>query len=253
MTNIHNQASRISLTAAQYWRTLGLTAAPPQTMLLLMQNTLYPLPRWWWTRNRTLRGLPAQVQTLHSTGHRVGVATRFGFGAPATAALVELLAAWGVRQFWLLGMAGGLQPHLAVGDVLLPTHAVRGEGTSRHYGATSPTMAPYGALQSRLGQALTAAHIPHHTAPVWTTDAPFRETTAAIDQHTAAGVAAVEMETAALWAVAHHLQLEIAVTLLISDGVAHGRWQPATPTQTAALPRVAQAVIAAALPLLAAH
>ena len=49
-------------------------------------------------------------------------------------------------------------------------------------------------------QALIAAGIPIQSGATWTTDAPFRETAAAIEAARNAGILAVEMEAAALYA-----------------------------------------------------
>jgi len=51
-------------------------------------------------------------------------------------------------------------------------------------------------------EALTAAGIPIQSGATWTTDAPFRETEKAIEAAKMAGILAVEMEAAALYAFA---------------------------------------------------
>jgi purine-nucleoside phosphorylase len=48
-----------------------------------------------------------------------------------------------------------------------------------------------------------------HTGASWTTDAPFRETEAAIDAYRNEGIVAVEMEAAALYALAEAKQYAI--------------------------------------------
>ncbi|SRR5579875_438546 len=84
--------------------------------------------------------------------------------------------------------------------------ALRDEGTSYHY--LPP--ADYSLADSHLVQlakaSLTAAGITVRVGPSWTTDAPFRETAEAIDAARAAGILAVEMEAAALYAFAEARQ-----------------------------------------------
>lgn len=46
---------------------------------------------------------------------------------------LELLIAWGVKQFITLGIAGGLQKNLLIGDIIVCEKAIRDEGTSHHY------------------------------------------------------------------------------------------------------------------------
>jgi len=51
--------------------------------------------------------------------------------------------------------------------------------------------------------------VPLHIGASWTTDAPFRETEAIIAQRRAEGIPAVEMEAAALYALAQARQYQI--------------------------------------------
>ncbi|MBC8394491.1 MAG: hypothetical protein H8E17_18230 [Deltaproteobacteria bacterium] len=80
--------------------------------------------------------------------------------------------------------------------------ALRDEGTSYHY--LPPTdfshIAPE--LLPVLGDAFTDAPVALHGGATWTTDAPFRETEAAIAYCRDLGIMAVEMEAAALYAFA---------------------------------------------------
>jgi uridine phosphorylase len=80
--------------------------------------------------------------------------------------------------------------------------ALRDEGTSYHY--LPP--ADYSIAEHRLirvaEEALARARIVALVGATWTTDAPFRETAQAIDQAKRAGILAVEMEAAALYAFA---------------------------------------------------
>lgn len=89
--------------------------------------------------------------------------------------------------------------------------------------ATAPAPGLLSSLTSYLkGQGLTARQ-----GPVWTTDAPYRETVAKVRRYRRAGILAVEMEYAALAAVARFRRRDFAALLLISDLVGENRpWQP---------------------------
>ena len=65
-------------------------------------------------------------------GERVSV-TSTGIGCPSTAIAVEELAMIGAKVFIRVGTCGGMQPFLALGDLVVVTAAVRDEGTSRQY------------------------------------------------------------------------------------------------------------------------
>src|SRR3954464_14378189 len=57
-------------------------------------------------------------------------------------------------------------------------------------------------LIATIGEALSGVGEPVERGATWTTDAPYRETEAAIDAARARGILAVEMEAAALYAFA---------------------------------------------------
>jgi uridine phosphorylase len=82
----------------------------------------------------------------------------------------------------------------------LITSAIRDEGTSYHYLPPGETSI----LDEKLSKKLSSDHIspPYTTGISWTTDAPFRETKSAIDAMKRNNVICVEMEAAALYALA---------------------------------------------------
>jgi nucleoside phosphorylase len=54
-------------------------------------------------------------------------------GAPLAAMVLEDLIACGAKLFIGLGLLGAIQPEIEVGDIVIPTLALRLEGTSHHY------------------------------------------------------------------------------------------------------------------------
>jgi uridine phosphorylase len=70
------------------------------------------------------------------TGRLRGVpltAASTGIGGPSTAVLLEELVKVGAQIFLRVGNSGGLDPSLALGDLVVTTGAVRDDGTSRSY------------------------------------------------------------------------------------------------------------------------
>jgi purine-nucleoside phosphorylase len=65
-----------------------------------------------------------------------------------------------------------------------------------------------------------------YQGPIWTTDALYRETPHKIRRWQEAGVHAVDMEMAALFAVAQYRGCEVGALLLVSDECYHAAWQP---------------------------
>lgn len=80
--------------------------------------------------------------------------------------------------------------------------ALRDEGTSYHYLPPTDYSSAAGDLVELAQASLTSAGIAVRVGATWTTDAPFRETAEAIVAAREAGILAVEMEAAALYAFA---------------------------------------------------
>ena len=173
-----------------------------------------------------VRGLPAEFYLLGETGGAVGLCGGFGIGAPAVTAVVEELIALGVRRFVSIGTAGALQPESAVGEIIVCDRAIRDEGVSHHYLPPEQYAHASPALSARLHAELARAGGPLSTGPAWTIDAPYRETTAEARHYQSEGVRAIDMEAAALFAVAAYRGVEVAAAFVVSDSLADLVWQP---------------------------
>ena len=85
---------------------------------------------------------------------------------------------------------------------ILSERALRDEGTSYHYLPPSDYAEADPALIDAIWPKLSAAGEPMKRGGTWTTDAPFRETSVAIEAARSKGLLAVEMEASALYAFA---------------------------------------------------
>ena len=220
----HKDDSPPLLTAAARLKNLRLPE-PPKMLIFCPQAGLlrHAVKKW---RGKRVDGFFGETYLLAKTKNRVGVSGQFGVGAPVIGVLVEEFAAWGVAEFALLGIAGGLQPTLQCGDLVLVETAVRDEGTSHHYLPAGTIVSASPTLCFALETAVAQTNIPLHKGSTWTTDAPYRETAAAIAHYQQMGVQTVEMETAALFAVAQYCGVEAVALLAASDSLASGVWQP---------------------------
>ena len=126
---------------------------------------------------------------------------RCAVGASFAVLVAEELFASGCQLLISVTSAGqisngfGPPPYFVLID-----QAWRDEGTSYHYLPPSERSTIQPALFHILQGAFSRASIRVQTGTVWTTDAPFRETASAIRFYRDQGVAAVEMEAAALYA-----------------------------------------------------
>jgi uridine phosphorylase len=146
-------------------------------------------------------------------------------GSYAAGGLDELIAL-GARSIVVLGGAGSLVGHVAVGDYVVATKALRDEGVSFHYAPPSRYSLPSSGLTRALGEAVAArvSQARTHFGPVWTTTAHFRQTVARVRAFRAEGCLAVNNEAAAAFAVGRHRQVAVASLLRIGDTLAEDRF-----------------------------
>lgn len=169
---------------------------------------------------------PIQRQTWYNPDACAFSVTTSPMGAPIAVMLLEQLIALGARRFIYLGFCGALNPAYRIGDCFVPTTSIREEGTSYHYLPADVVPAASGALNALVMGEAAVQGLPVQSGPIWTTDALYRETALKIQRFQAAGVHAVDMEMAALFAVAQYRACEVSAILIVSDECYHPTWQP---------------------------
>jgi uridine phosphorylase len=234
-----------------YLRQAGLLGdePAPSAVVICYQRSLYDhVLRAEGLQGRTIRrrGLPL---ALPSTGGRVGLLGPFGIGAPAATAALEELAALGTSAVVSIGTAGSLQRDLEPGDFVLCEAAIRDEGVSHHYLPPARQARAPAQMSAALGAAMTQSGLVFRTGMSWTIDTPYRETVAEARHYQAEGVLCVEMEAAALFAVAQVRGLQLASAFVISDSLADLVWTPRfhDPAVEAGLVELYQAAVVALL------
>jgi uridine phosphorylase len=123
-------------------------------------------------------------------------------GASFAVLLAEQLFASGCRLLISMTSAGQIVSQVTPPYFILIDRALRDEGTSYHYLPPSEFVEAEEGLVGAIMEAFAASRQPMCRGPSWTTDAPFRETTAAIEHCRARNILAVEMEAAGLYAFA---------------------------------------------------
>jgi uridine phosphorylase len=146
-------------------------------------------------------------------------------GAPLAAALLEETIALGGRKFIACGGAGVLDRTVAMGQLLLPVAAVRDEGTSYHYLPPAREVEPTPAAVSAIESVLTRREIDYVLTKTWTTDAYFQETRDKVALRQDEGCLTVEMEAAALFAVARYRGVEFGQLLYGGDNLDTDQWE----------------------------
>jgi uridine phosphorylase len=163
------------------------------------------------------------IYEIELDGRRL-VVVHPGVGAPLAAGFLEELIARGCRSFVACGGAGVLVPDVALGHVIVPTSAVRDEGTSYHYIPASRTAEPSPAAVEAIVATAVRHGVSHVTGATWTIDAYYRETRDKLEARVAEGCLTVEMEAAALFAVAAFRGVTLGQVLYAGDDLSGEAW-----------------------------
>jgi uridine phosphorylase len=147
-----------------------------------------------------------------------------GFGAPTAVMTLEELIAFGIKKFVSLGAAGGLQPNMNIGDIVICDRAIRDEGTSFHYLADGKFAYSSPEITEQLCTAFKRKGIQYSIGSSWTTDAPYRETFEKLRRHRTDGIATVEMEASGLFAVGAYRGISMSAVFTISDILSEENW-----------------------------
>lgn len=161
-----------------------------------------------------------KMYLVETDGIRCGIIART-IGGPYTVLVAEQLRVAGVQLILGLTSAGRVSPSLQLPAFVVVTSAVRDEGTSLHYLPADEQVAcptPIGNLLAdelgRLGRTVVQG-------AVWTTDAPYRETMEQLARQAAAGILAVEMQAASLFAFATTQHVDVGIVAHVTNAVDH--------------------------------
>lgn len=163
------------------------------------------------------------VYELDVDGRRLA-AFHPGVGAPLAAALLNEVIALGCQKFIACGGAGVLNREIGVGRLIVPSSAVRDEGTSYHYLPPSREVSASPEGVAAIEQALKADGIDYIAGKTWTTDGFYRETPEKVKLRKTEGCITVEMEAAAFFAVAQFRGVTFGQILYGGDNLDSEKW-----------------------------
>jgi len=147
-----------------------------------------------------------------------------GVGAPLAAAFLDELIAVGVTKYIVCGGCGVLNHAIDAGHPIILTSAVRDEGVSYHYIPPSREVKPHPRAVEALEKTFADSGIEYRLAKTWTTDAIYRETADRRRLRVAEGCDVVEMEAAALFAVAQFREVTLGQVVYGGDLVIPEGW-----------------------------
>lgn len=130
-------------------------------------------------------------------------------GASYAVLIAEELFVSGCQLLISVTSSGVIVPKQQAPYFVLIERALRDEGTSYHYLPPSDYSKLNNELLELLTDAFSGLSIAVDRGATWTTDAPFRETAAAVEYAKSEGILAVEMEASALYAFAEVKQKSV--------------------------------------------
>ena len=156
-------------------------------------------------------------------------------GAPACVGSFEDLIPMGAKRIILLGNCGVLDKSIEDCGIIIPTKAIRDEGTSYHYAPPSDYIDVNKKYIPEFIEVLNACGYPYVTGTTWTTDAFYRETRSKVNRRKEMGAICVEMECAAMQAMCDYRGVEFFEFLYAGDNLDLSPWDPRSLSGTSRL------------------
>ena len=171
---------------------------------------------------KTLAFQDYEMHTGTLGGRRVTVGNGGRYSAD-TAITTELLCAAGVGTLVRVGSCGSLRETVRIGDVVIATGAVRGDGASPRYVDEDFDTVSDSLVTDALTRAAESLGVPVHHGRVFTTDALFRETPELLADLEQQGITAIDMVTAAFLTVTQVKGARASAVLAVSDECVTGK------------------------------
>ena len=147
-------------------------------------------------------------------------------GEPLCVAQYEDLIAMGSKRLILLGNCGVLDKSIKDCGIIIPTAAIRDEGTSYHYAEPGDLITVNKKYRKEFREVLEEHGYPFVEGITWTTDACYRETKDKVKRRKEQGAICVEMECAGMQAVCDFRGTEFFQYFYAGDNLDHSSWEP---------------------------
>lgn len=142
----------------------------------------------------------------------------FGIGSANAAIVMDLLSAVKPKGVLFLGKCGGLKKSTELGHFILPTAAIRGEGTSDDYFPREVPALPSFKLHKFVSQKIVEAGFEYRTGVIYTTNRRVWEHDLEFKRRLSRlRVLGIDMETATIFMVGLDNDIARGALLLVSD------------------------------------
>ncbi len=144
--------------------------------------------------------------------------------APAVVAEYEEVYALGVEKIIVFGTCGVLDRTIDDLAIIIPTSAIRDEGTSYHYCSSSDEISTNPRYVDEFIELLKEHNYSYTLGKTWTIDAIYRETRKKIERRKEQGCICVEMESSAIFALANFRGKEAFQFFYAADNLDGAEW-----------------------------
>ena len=159
-------------------------------------------------------GRPMQAST-NSKGLSI---INFGMGSANAATIMDLLIARNPKGILFLGKCGGLKHSTELGHFILPTAAIRGEGTSNDYMPPEVPALPSFKVHKFVSDKIIKRNLEYRTGVVYTSNRRLWEWDEEFkDYLRKLGTIGIDMETATIFISGYANQISRGAFLLVSD------------------------------------
>ena len=144
--------------------------------------------------------------------------------APAVVAEYEEIYALGVEKIIVFGTCGVLDKNIEDMAIIIPTSAIRDEGTSYHYCPSSEEINTNPKYINEFKKLLEEHNYSYTLGKTWTIDAIYRETRKKVERRKKQGCVCVEMESSAIFALAKFRGKEVFQFFYAADNLDGDEW-----------------------------
>ena len=145
-------------------------------------------------------------------------------GAPSCVGALEDAFEMGIEKVVMFGNCGVLDSSIDDCSIIIPTSAVRDEGTSYHYAPPSDEIKVNPKYMPEFLEILERHGCSYTIGKTWTTDAFYRETRKKVEARKALGCVCVEMECSAVAALAQFRGKEVFQFFYAGDNLDAEKW-----------------------------
>ena len=166
--------------------------------------------------NCEIRGKDKPMQT--ATNNDGLSIINFGIGSANAATIMDLLIARQPKGVLFLGKCGGLKESTELGHFILPTAAIRGEGTGKDYMPPEVPALPSFKLNKFVSSKIIDRGFEYRTGVIYTTNRRLWEWDVEFKNYLRKlGAIGIDMETATIFIVGYANQIARGALLLVSD------------------------------------